>query len=64
MNILVTGGLGVNGAWVTRQLLEQGHRPVVFENRLDTMFVADIADKIEVVIGDILDLPAVIRTVK
>lgn len=64
MNILVTGGLGVNGAWVTRQLLEQGHRPVVFENRLDTTLVADIADKIEVVIGDILDLPAVMRAVK
>lgn len=64
MNILVTGGLGVNGAWVTRQLLEQGHRPVVYENRMDTLLVPDIMDKIEIVIGDILDLSTVIRTVK
>lgn len=64
MNILVTGGLGVNGAWVTRQLLEQGHRPVVYENRMDTLLVPDIMDKIEIIIGDILDLSMVIRTVK
>ncbi len=64
MNILVTGGLGVNGAWVTRQLLEQGHRPVVYENRMDTLLVPDIINKIDVVIGDILDLAAVIRTIK
>ncbi len=64
MNILVTGGLGVNGAWVTRQLLEQGHRPVVYENRMDTLLVPDIMHKIDIVIGDILDLSTVIRTVK
>ncbi len=64
MNILVTGGLGVNGAWVTRQLLEQGHRPVVYENRMDTLLVPDIMDKIDIVIGDVLDLSTVIRTVK
>ncbi len=64
MNILVTGGLGVNGAWVTRQLLEQGHRPVVYENRMDTLLVPDIVDKIDIVIGDILDLATVIRTIK
>ena len=64
MNILVTGGLGVNGAWVTRQLLEQGHRPVVYENRLDTTLVPDIKREIDIVIGDIQDLPSVVNTVK
>ena len=64
MNVLVTGGLGVNGAWVTRQLLEEGHKPVVYENRLDTLLVADIVDKIEIVMGDIMDLPALVRTLK
>ncbi len=64
MNILVTGGLGVNGAWVTRQLLEQGHKPVVYENRMDNLLVPDIINKIDIVIGDILDLSTVIRTVK
>ncbi len=64
MNILVTGGLGVNGAWVTRQLLEQGHRPVVYENRMDSLLLPDIIDRIDIVMGDILDLAAVIRSIK
>lgn len=64
MNILVTGGLGINGAWVTRQLLEQGHRPVVYENRIDTLLLPDIIDKIDIVMGDILDLAAIIRSIK
>ena len=64
MNIMVTGGLGVNGAWVTRQLLEQGHTPVVFENRMDATLVPDIIDKIDIVIGDIVDLATVIRAIK
>ena len=64
MNIMVTGGLGVNGAWVTRQLLEQGHRPIVYENRMDSLLLPDIIDKIDIVIGDIMDLPTLIRTIK
>ena len=36
MRILVTGGLGVNGSWVTRKLVERGLHPVVLENRIDT----------------------------
>jgi UDP-glucose 4-epimerase len=64
MNILVTGGLGVSGAWVTRQLLEEGHHPVVYENRMDTALIPDIVDKIKIVMGDIMDLPALIRAVK
>lgn len=64
MNILVTGGLGVNGAWVTRQLLEEGHRPIVYEIHLDTTLVSDIADKLDIIAGDILDLANIIRVLK
>ncbi|MFC1972456.1 NAD-dependent epimerase/dehydratase family protein [Chloroflexota bacterium] len=64
MNVLVTGGLGVIGSWVTRQLLEEGHRPVIYENRTDPLLVPDIIDDLEIVIGDILDLPTLIRTMK
>jgi UDP-glucose 4-epimerase len=63
MNILVTGGLGVNGAWVIRELFERGHRPVVYESRLDTSLVSDLKDRLDIVTGDILDLPTVIRTI-
>jgi UDP-glucose 4-epimerase len=62
MNILLTGGLGVNGAWVTRKLVEQGYRPVVLENRIDTSLVGDgIAGKIDLVEADITDLDALLR---
>ena len=62
MNILLTGGLGVNGAWVTRKLVERGYRPVVLENRIDTSLVGDgIAGQIELVEADITDLDALLR---
>lgn len=56
MNFLVTGGLGVNGSWVTRKLIERGFRPVVMEIRKDLSIIgADYADRMEVVIGDCAD---------
>ena len=44
MNILLTGGLGVNGAWVTRKLIERGYRPVapdIHRCREEIMAAAD-----------------------
>jgi UDP-glucose 4-epimerase len=56
MKILLTGGLGVNGAWVTRKLVERGYRPIVLENRIDLSLVGpDFANGIEVVEADITD---------
>jgi UDP-glucose 4-epimerase len=56
MKILLTGGLGVNGAWVTRKLVERGYRPIVLENRIDLSLVGpDLANGIEVVDADITD---------
>lgn len=62
MRVLVTGGLGVNGAWVTRKLIERGHAPVVFENRPDLSLVGDLRDGFELVRGDINDLACLVRT--
>ncbi|PZC45295.1 MAG: UDP-glucose 4-epimerase [Chloroflexi bacterium] len=64
MNILVTGGLGVNGCWVTRELLEIGHNPIVFDIRPDFSLVSDISNDIEVVLGDVSDSAAVLRALK
>lgn len=55
MNVLVTGGLGVNGLWVTQRLAELGHRATVLENRTDDPAASVIGGQIEVVSGDILD---------
>lgn len=64
MKILITGGLGVNGAWVTRKLIELGHEPVVFENRPDYSLVDDLRDEFELVRGDINDLVSLVRACK
>jgi UDP-glucose 4-epimerase len=62
MNILLTGGLGVNGAWVTRKLVERGCRPVVLENRVDFSLIGeDIARGVEVVEADVIDLDALVK---
>lgn len=62
MNILLTGGLGVNGAWVTRKLVERGYRPVVLENRVDMSLIGDdIECKIQIVETDITDLDGLIQ---
>ena len=62
MNILLTGGLGVNGAWVTRKLVERGlstscaGKPCrhVFDWRRNR-------GKIEIVEADITELDALVR---
>jgi UDP-glucose 4-epimerase len=57
MKILVTGGLGVNGSWVTRKLVERGYRPVVLENRIDTSLIGkELERQIDIVEGDVTDL--------
>lgn len=56
MRILVTGGLGVNGCWVTRDLLAMGHEPVVFDNRPDFTLLRDVSDEFAFVEGDITSL--------
>jgi UDP-glucose 4-epimerase len=65
MNILLTGGLGVNGAWVTRKLVERGYRPVVLENRIDLSLIGDdIGRQLELVEADITDLDALVQIFK
>lgn len=55
MKTLITGGTGVNGAATARLLVSQGQRPVLLDNRVDPSLIADIADDVDVVTGDILD---------
>lgn len=64
MNILVTGGLGVIGAWVTRQLVERGEKVVTYSRSLNTTLVKDMVDNIVMARGDVLDFPGLIRTIK
>lgn len=58
MRVMVTGGLGVSGAWVLRDLVQRGHDVLVFENRNDATLIADIASSVQVVVGDVRDVEA------
>ncbi len=55
-SVLVTGGLGVNGAPVLEALVRKGVRPVVVDTRHDLSLVdAETQAGIEVIIGDFTD---------
>lgn len=59
--VLVTGGTGVNGAFVIRELLNEGFEPVVFELHPDFTLLKDIRSSIQVLTGDIRDLRSLVR---
>lgn len=59
MTILVTGGLGVNGAWVTRKLVERGLRVIVADRQSDRSLLGSIGNDVELRQVDIADPEAV-----
>jgi nucleoside-diphosphate-sugar epimerase len=64
---LVTGALGCIGAWTVRALAREGTPVVAFDlgrdrRRLAQIMSPDELDRVEFVVGDITDLPALERT--
>lgn len=55
MKVLITGGMGVNGAETARLLVSVGMRPVLLDNRMDLSLVTDIERDVELIEGDVLD---------
>jgi len=51
MNVLITGGTGVNGAETARLLVSKGIRPVLMDNRMDLSLLADIKRDVDLVQG-------------
>ena len=64
MAVLVTGGMGAIGSFVTRRLVEIGVEPVVYARHKDTTILSDIEKKLIFVEGDILDLDKLVQTMK
>ncbi len=60
---LVIGGTGVIGHFVTRRLIDEGHRPVVMTLSGNTRLIDDVLDQVDVVVGDIVDGGALKETV-
>lgn len=64
MKVLITGGMGVIGAEATRRFIREGHRPVVYARHRDESLVADILEKFDVELGDVMDMPRLLQTIK
>lgn len=54
-SILVTGGTGNIGAWITRRLVEGGFLVVVYDLKPDLTYLKDISDSMKVIEGDVTD---------
>ena len=44
MKVLITGGMGVIGAEVSRKFANEGHRPVIFVRHRDDSLIVDNVD--------------------
>lgn len=69
MRILMTGGTGFIGSYVARRLLARGDDVVAYDllpdrNTLQQILTPDEAARVEIVAGDVTDLPHLLATVK
>jgi len=69
MHYFLTGGTGLIGAYVTRQLLDAGHEATLYDLAPDREFLCDLLTpsqmgRVRVVAGDVLDLPGLLRALK
>src|SRR5258705_1560563 len=58
MKVLITGGMGVNGAVTARLMVRDGLRPLLMDNRVDYTLIEDIKDKVDIATGDVCDQAA------
>ena len=63
MKVLITGGMGVNGAVTARLMVKDGLRPVLMDNRMDLTLMGDIKDQVDIVDGDICDQAALEKAI-
>ena len=64
MSVLVIGGMGSIGAFVTRRLVELQADPVVYDIKENTTFLSDVKGKYKFIQGDVLDLAKLTQTIK
>ncbi len=63
-NFLVTGGTGQIGAYVSKELVNSGQGLVIYDFKPNVENVADIANKVAIVPGDVLDQNELLNTIK
>src|SRR5947208_12818307 len=63
MNVLITGGIGVNGAMTARLMVKESLRPVLLDNRMDLSLMRDIQGQVDCVEADVCDQQALEKIV-
>ncbi|HUD90708.1 SDR family oxidoreductase [Sphingobium sp.] len=63
-NVLVTGGTGLLGGPTVKRLLSLGHKVVAYDLVPNLDNLGEARDEVEVVRGDIADLPNLMRVIK
>src|SRR5262245_29652074 len=64
MKVLITGGMGVMGAEASRRFVQEGHRPVIFARHRDEWLIRDLLEKVDIELGDVLDMPRLLDVIK
>ena len=64
MSILIIGGMGSIGSFVTRTFVEMGIEPIVYARHRNILFLRDIEKKVVYAEGDILDIDKLMTTVR
>ena len=64
MKLLITGGMGVIGSMVSARFVEEGQRPVIMARHMDRNLIRPIEDKIDIELGDVLDLPRILSIIQ
>jgi UDP-glucose 4-epimerase len=64
MATMVIGGSGYVGSHVLRELVHKGERPICYDIAPSSPLWADMADKIQMVPGDVLNVPDLIRALQ
>ncbi len=63
-NVLVTGGTGQIGAFVCTELAEKYHAVTIYDFKPNSENISEIAKKIEILSGDVLDLEDLLSVIK
>ena len=64
MKVLITGGMGVIGSWVSTKFVQEGHRPVLMARHLDNNLIRTIKDKVDIELADVVDLPRILSIIQ
>lgn len=64
MTTLITGGTGMVGSYVARNMIARGETPILYDRSPDETQTRDIRDKVKIVRGDVLDLLGLIKVIK